>query len=707
MGCKKSTIIMTALFLGIMIGAMTARAEAARYVHTESFAQDHSMSGLFSHCTEYFTVERWDIETADFVMVYSASSLRDERLSDVTVSLNGESFYSKRLTGKSEDRKTLKISIPVRLLKEGVNELRIESYIRTSESIPCVDDVSKSNWIHIAKDSMVSILYTPEARSNGISELYQEVTSIYALENRKSALIVPDQANDTELTLAAAILTGVSKNANKAYQNLRLVKESQVFEKDRGSDLEYGIYAGELSSLPELLIASLSEEAKKAAQNGAVVVFSRVGRLKLLIVTGTNRELLLKAGAMFGNAGYMGQMAGEIHKVLETEQPKMEKTAPLEYLKLTEDGAYVEGAFRQSSVFSLSSYANQRVSSSSEIYLKIRYSKNLDFDRSLATVYINDIPIGSHKLSAKKADDDEMELYVPSDLDISGDFTIKVAFDLEQKDLWCTLRQGETPWAYVSPESRMKIVLAEEVPLTFQHYPAPFLKSKSLNNILIALPSQPTLADLLALQGICLTLGRFQENNRGSILVRQGAKEQDCRGKNVIVIGTYSSNSFVRENNSKLYFQYSEDGTRLVSNEKMPITEEAGARMGSLQLIPSPYGGENQAMLFLTGATEEGMLSAAKYLSDTELLWKAAGDGCAVLEEEIYPFRFVNEEQTMLETAEELLEREDVADFLIVCLAVFGVLILGLIFMVIKYGRDRKKNRKGRKSSSIREGDEL
>lgn len=699
MWSKRIKILILAVVIGVVMCPKLGLAAPAskgnrQYVHTESFIEDHSMTGLFSQCTEYFSVGTWNINKAEFNMVYNVTQLRDEKISDFTISLNGEPFYSRRLTDKAGETKTLKIKLPVRLIKKGINELKIESYIRTSESLPCVDDVSKANWMNISKDSAISILYTPDVNIKSVADLYHHITSIYGMENGKSALIVPDNASDTDMTIAANILTGISKNSSVDYQNLMLLRESNLFKGNNLSDFDYGIYVGELASLPAVVFDGLSEEAKKEAKNGAVLSIVSLEHMNLLVLTGTNQELLLKGGTMFGNDDYMKQMTGRIHVVTEDENPQMEKREQLEYSNLTEEGAYVKGAFRQTVSFQEASYGNKTLSPSSAIYLKVRYSQNLDFERSLLTVYINDVPIGSHKLSKEKANGDEIELYIPSDLKVSGDFTVKMAFDLELEDVWCTLRQGETPWAYVSPESMIKIVLAEDVPLLFEHYPAPFIKNKSLNDVFVALPENPSFADLTVLRGVCLTLGRFVEDNTGSIMVTQGAKMQDCRGKNTIVIGSFANNLIVRESNKNLYFKFNEAGTSLLTNEKKQITKEAGSTMGTIQLVDSPFGEENRGMMFITGATEQGMLSAAKYLSDTEKLWKVTGDGCVVEEGKIYAYQFKDNRKSQITTTKELLKREDVLRFLIVSISIAGVLVVGLVLIIVKYVRGGKNTRK-------------
>ena len=101
--------------------------------------------------------------------------------------------------------------------------------------------------------------------------------------------------------------------------------------------------------------------------------------------------------------------------------------------------------------------ANRSIAENSEVNLAFRYAKNLDFDRSLVTVSINDIPIGSKKLNKEYADSDTVSFKTPADLSVVGNYTVTVSFDLEMKSVPCVADSSQTPWAYIAPESTLLI----------------------------------------------------------------------------------------------------------------------------------------------------------------------------------------------------------------------------------------------------------
>lgn len=91
----------------------------------------------------------------------------------------------------------------------------------------------------------------------------------------------------------------------------------------------------------------------------------------------------------------------------------------------------------------------------SRVHLHFKYAENLDFDSSLVTVYANDKPIGSKKLTAARANGDELNLEFPKNLEIADSFVLKVAFDLNVKSPE-VLRNGQTPW-YLLKIIRMRL----------------------------------------------------------------------------------------------------------------------------------------------------------------------------------------------------------------------------------------------------------
>ena len=210
----------------------------------------------------------------------------------------------------------------------------------------------------------------------------------------------------------------------------------------------------------------------------------------MLVITSSDKKALVKAGRYSANEELMSEtqlVSKEVSKDLDTATSHLKIE---EDFQMTSTGDELKGPFHQEQTYFMSLPANRSLAANSQVNLAFRYAKNLDFDRSLMTVSIGGIPIGSKKLTKEYADGDTATFTLPPDLDVSGNFAVTVSFDLEIKDLQCTPRQDETPWAYISPESMMRVNTKDRTDLLFENYPFPFLKDGSFNQIAVVLPEE-------------------------------------------------------------------------------------------------------------------------------------------------------------------------------------------------------------------------
>jgi hypothetical protein len=187
-------------------------------------------------------------------------------------------------------------------------------------------------------------------------------------------------------------------------------------------------------------------------------------------------------------------------------------------------------------------------------------------------------------------------------------------------------------------------------------------------------------------------LGRFAQTNTGEVLFYQdNVAASQLKNREIIAIGSYLNNQVIRTNNDKLYFQYDKSGTGFISNEKMSIEANYGTRIGSLQLIDSPYG-NGFGLLAVTGASSEYAYLASKLIGSEGTLWKVFGDGAVTdIDGQINAFRFkkitTTEPSTVLN---DVMERKDVLGFMVAVVLVALLVILSLILLIRKYRKKRR-----------------
>lgn len=652
-------------------------------VSVSSFSKDHYMVGLFSSVTEGFNMGEWDIDDAQFTLSFSTTQLVSELLSDITILINGVRFYSEKVPVTDGTRRQLTVKIPIEHLKKGYNVIGIEGYIRTYSGYPCVDDVTTANWMNIFKESFVEISYRPAQRCDCIDDFYSCFVSIDALENNQSAVVIPAAFDTGELDAALTALAGISKQATKNYQNINLIAggASQL------RAYKYVMYIARLNKLPAELAAEVEKSLKIDDSNAGILLLP--GETNFLVVTGKDQSTLEKAAAVLSNPVTMNQLKGNIKMVGIDEDVYVQREGVKQYTKLTETGTYLDGPFRQKADYFIDFENNRRLAYGSEIDLHFRYSKNLDFDRSLVSVYVNDVPIGSQKLSLAKAEGDNIVLNIPTDTKVTGSFTLTVAFDLEIKDLWCTLRQGETPWAYVSDESMLKLNSVEVPYYLFENYPYPFISAGEFNNLVLVIPDGNNDMDLNLVGGFMLTLGQFLKYNTGEFKVVRASDTGYLDKKNVIAIGTFQNNQFIAKLNDKLFFKFYDNGAGIMSNEKLLIEPAYSTTLSAAQIIQSPYSSVKNAILVLSSVNKGYLVNSLKYFTDTKELWKLYGDGFVADNSEIFLYRFKEDNAKLEEVPESIFERKDILNLFYVAAAILVILLTAVVFLVIRY---RRKN---------------
>lgn len=676
-------LLMLLVLLALPTGEV--RAENEEYLHEENFLTDSNLTGLFGSCEEYFQTGNWNIKEAKLTLYYTATNLVREEVSDFTVSLNGEPIYSQNIPLTAGETQKITISLPQRLIKQGSNSIRVESYIRTNEDDPCVDDVSGASWMVIRKESGVAVSYRSNVTCQNIADVYQQITSIEALENKSSAVILPANPTENELSAMANLLGGIAQNAVLHYDNLALVNADGA---GRLPDYRYSVYLCEYNRLPAGIRNLLSEEQKKSAEEEAVIVFTKTEEGNdLLIVTGGNAAAFQNACRLFGNPLSMEQTQGSARQVSETENVNVVIDKEEKQL-ITQTGSYLSGLFEQTASFTIDMSANRKIAAGSQVEIRFRYAQNLDFDRSLITVAIGDTPIGSKKLEKSNANADSFTINIPDNLEITGSFSLNVIFNLEIKDLYCDMRKQDMPWAYITNESTISLRTEEVSWLLFDYYPGPFLYEGRFNQVMIVLPTEESEEDMEAMRSILLTMGRYLIDNAGTMKVVRADHAENLSDYNIISIGCLSQNPIVQQINEQLYFRFSDKGTTILSNEKMRIEANYGARLGTAQLLHSPYGSKDKALLIVSGVNKAGMLQAAEYLGDIQKRWYVYGDGFVTDGEQINCYRFGedNEKQGTLLT--ELNGRESA----VVLVAIGGgVIILMIISLILIWNKHRRR----------------
>ncbi|MBC1869106.1 cellulose biosynthesis cyclic di-GMP-binding regulatory protein BcsB [Listeria seeligeri] len=648
------------------------------------FGTDKTAQGKFTTTKQNFTIENyWDVSSAKAKLVYTITQLNEKEISTMTLKINDVAFYSFRPDKTDKGTRQMEVEIPKDKLKKGVNVLSVESFVYTD--LPdgrCTIDDTPANWLQFDKTSAVNVTYSDKAFKQTIADFGERFTGIDTVKSQQGAVAVLENAGDTELGAALEGLSGFSSANTLEDKNIPFGKYEEAKTRDGKN------YIALFSSYDNLPAAIKSQiKADKKLETQALFQVVTAGNTKTLVVTSKSNDALKKAGKLIANQNYLSQL-GTNSKWLTTDE---EIDTPANNIdkntKLTTSGDKIKGIGHVTQDYFISMPANRSASTGTEVSLDFRYAQNLDFEHSLVTILVNGKPIGSQKLSAKKANGDKVTFQIPSDLNVKGDFSVTIAFDLVLTNNYCGfISDSEIPWAYITPESTINLNTTEETDLLFEQYPYPFVADGDFNNAMVVVPDKLTTEDTDSLANIFNLLGRFHDGNRGS-LTAVHAKNWDKAKKdaNVIAVGTMNNNPVIKNANDDLYFQYDKTGSYFLSNEKISIEKNYGKGLGSVQLIKS----EGMQILAVTGPGTTQTELGSELIASKANLAEIYGDGAIVDNDNtIHSYRFKKAADTQDESfGTKISNNKEVTVF--GAFALLTVVLLGVAVLLIlrKYRR--------------------
>lgn len=666
--------------------------EAGKLTYETSFTGSDTPLSDGGTQQQYFTVmDYWNVDQVTINLHFQISQITEEQLSSVTLSLNGIPFYSFRPSLENNGEQVLSIPAPKEFLKTDSNTLTLQGELKTAgdDNQLCYVDGSPDNWLHLFNTSSIAVTYTTKALTGGISDFSERFSGIDTVKSNKSLIAVPEQASNAELESATYALSGFAQNNALTDKTIGMLPYREDTVTDKNAVVLVAMYDHVPAELKQLLSGT------EDLGTHALIQLVNKDTRPTLVVTSKDESLLIKAGRMAANTELMSQLTSE-RKVIDNSTIVDKPAAGISSdVTLTETGDTLTGPNHREQTYFIALPSNRSIADSGKISLDFRYAENLDFNRSLVTVSINDTPIGSKKLTKELAGGDTLTLNVPQNLGISGDFSVKVAFDLEMQNAVCTPNKDQMPWAYIGKESLLHLNTKDRTDLLLDNYPYPFLRDGIYNQVAVVLPQEMDDYAYQTLGNIFSLLGQYTSGNAGDVhYYTDEVSADNLKNNNILVIGSYNNNKVIRDNNAKLYFRYSQDGATLVSNEKLSIEEQYGAEIGTLQLVESPYE-SGRGLMAVTAVNAEDYYLASKLLASEQDKWKVYGDGVVVDKDgNISAYRFKTETGAKPDSAlAQIAERSDVLNFVIAAVLVVALVIVALLMLLRKHMKKRGDER--------------
>ncbi|OXX82608.1 hypothetical protein AVM15_17405 [Paraclostridium benzoelyticum] len=660
-------------------------------VKAYKFQDDVTINGVIGSTERFFNVsQNWDVKDLKLNLVYTKSELLDVNYSTITVFINGEPVSSKRLDGNRKYQDKWQVNIPKELVKSGYNSISIKAYKTISDKI-CRDDSNTANWLVVHKQSDIELKYALKDNSNEIKDYASVFANIGNEAYIDTTFVLPDKYNSNELSSVMNLSLNMGQKLKGDNFKLDVKLKSNLKEYNKNI-----IYIGGTNDTSTDFLDFLSDDEKNQAKNKAVIkqVISPFNKEKrMILIISDNGKALKNATKLICNNELLNELNSSSFIIDETKDVSDIKKEIKNKLTLNDLGYndfLLKGPFSQETNFDVSIPKNKISTAGSILNLKFRYAKNLDFERSLITVYVNDKPISSKKLSLEKADNDILEVNLPTDVLGKNYYKIKVVFNLELKDLMCVTRDTDSPWAYILDSSFIKFDFKDNDSLNFKSYPYPFIDNQQANDINVVVSKNLNSSDLSNIANIIGNMGRDAVYNTGNLNVLTDSEFLNTNKKgNLIVIGTPDDNSILKDINKDLYIKFDKNFSGFENNDKIKFLDDKYSKqLSTIQLINSPYSKSNSAII-VSSLDKNSLSSSVRYLSDNNLTRDLKGDAAVVNRDggiQDINFKENNRSDEELEDNSSKFKLEKASlTFILIAGFLFLTVIISAILLILKY----------------------
>lgn len=495
-----------------------------------------------------------------------------------------------------------------------------------------MDDANTANWLVVHKQSSIDLKYTLKDNSNEVKNYNNTYIDKGNSEYLNTTLMLPDNYNSSQLSAIGNLSLDIGQKLKIEDFKLNVSLKSQFNEKDKNI-----IYVGGLKNTTSDFLNLLTKDEKEKANESAVVkqVASPFNKdKKMLLIISDNDSALENAIRLISSNNLINTLNSSsviVDKNKDVLDIKENNSNNIDLKNLGYGDILLKGPFSQETNFDIDMPKNKVSTSGSKFNLNFRYSKNLDFERSLVTVYVNNTPISSKKLSMANADNDSLEVILPSDVLGKNYYQIKVVFNLELKDFMCVTRDSDNPWAYILDSSFAEFDYKDNNNLNFKYYPYPFINNGEANNLNIVVPKELNSQDLSNIANIVAYMGRDTKYNTGKLKILNDEEfSSENKNGNLIIIGTPSENKALQDINNDLYIRFNKSFTGFENNKKIKFIDDSYSRqLSTIQLIKSPYDKSNNVMI-VSSIDKNSLSSSIRYLSDINLAKTMTGDAIVI-----------------------------------------------------------------------------
>lgn len=534
-----------------------------------------SLRGSFGTHDWYFYVEEpWQVTNSQLSLNYIGTQLLTSPRSTLTLSLNGETFYSIGLNSVKEQNLTL--SLPVNQIKAGYNKISIKAYVRLTEDHH-TDAVNPASWVKLFKESNIKLEYT-EPKQNNLNVF--PYPFIQTQSKAITQIVIPEVYTKNELEAALWMASYLGSYTDES-ELINIQAESTL------QQVKNAIIIGN-----EQYIKQLYPDLAFNLGNKGLIFLEQIGPYSRLIICANNEDILDTAFQILSDDQIIGQIDKPYYIIPEELTLKNDlKTDQKIHFTLKElgyDSIYMMGQHRNQTSIFINLPSETILQKGAKLVIHTRYSKNLNFEHSLVTLYINGEALASSKLDITKADGDTIELSIPPDIQMNKASQVTIAFDLELDINAAVTREEDTPWVLIENSSYFYLPRGSIKEYSFDVFPYPFVQEGKMQDIGVIVPDKLNAEDLIVLGRLFEKIGAYTQQYEGNISIINGSIPiEEVEDKHLIVYGTPVNNQFIQNIKKQSFLQFSENEQYFLPNEEVHLLPEYSRNLILCEMKPS------------------------------------------------------------------------------------------------------------------------
>lgn len=651
---------------------------------------DKILNGVESSSIIYFYVDKNWIMSKDpyFELSYVKSQEDTTKQSTISILINDIPIYSEFIKNK----KLQKINIPVKYILEGYNKLEIKSYNRITDDL-CGDDENPGNWLTIDKDSYINIEYEYKNKNISLKNFpYPYLKTGRAQVNDNVIMInqIPSEQEIRAVAMLSAIFGSKEKFANI---NTQIDYIDNINKYDTNI-----IYISETNNLSQDYKKYFGQEDKNTAVIKQIV--NESNNKKILFIIFNNETAMENALISLLDENILKQL--DDYEIISNELKipiKEQKKSNITLKELGYSETLLEGLSEGEVSYDIRIPSSWELQESANIILKYRYSKAIDFDKSIVTILINNIPIGSKQLDEEKANDDIIQINIPKEFLNDKIYNISFKFNMYLKDLECAARVDKNVWAYVLDTTTINLPHQNKKNYSLENYQSNFIKNNEFDDLVFIIPSNPTKVQINSVCDISAYIGHEIKYIDRMYVKKTDNLTEELLTNNIILISSVENGyELIKNVNEHLHIKYEEDSHKIQSSDKITLIEDTRTYAASIQVVKLP---ENQkkALLAVTSTKDMQLNNAVEYLTNSKYAAELIGKVAVMNENGIInsvDIQRQNEKNNVQEETnipeedakEEIKIRESKqTNFIIFSISIIGMIMISIISIIIKKKR--------------------